>query len=390
MAAKLPDIYGRKKILLIALVLLIIFSTAAPLAQNKETFFIVRSLVGLSMGLTGPVALTLTAEMVKSSHREIGPLCLAFSHFLGPFIVAIFAYLLLNLVGWRWFIVTQTVVPLIICLILAICFLPESPRYLMVSGQKEKALETLEHMAKKNGVCLPPRLNIVVQSPQNLGSISDILKSDFRKETILLSIMYFTNFAIYSGVVVFLPLALYSGFCGGSYSRPMDNCGTSTIQENDLLQLCIVTSANSFATGLAYIAILKLGRSVTLKVGTTIRLILLLFFFKCFSKIGVLLLFILISFIQVPLGMTIAVIVPELYPTIFRNTATAFIVSWGRLGCLVGAGSVYALYNINSLLVVGLFSFCALLAVIAASIWNKETKNNVIRDARDNLDTEFK
>ena len=159
-AAKLPDIYGRKKILLIALVLMIIFSTAAPLAQNKETFFIVRSLVGLSMGLTGPVALTLTAEMVKSSHREIGPLCLSFSHFLGPFIVAIFAYLLLNLVGWRWFIVTQTVVPLIICLILAICFLPESPRYFMVSGQKEEALETLQHMAKKNGVCLPPLLII--------------------------------------------------------------------------------------------------------------------------------------------------------------------------------------------------------------------------------------
>ena len=364
---------------------MIIFSILAPLAQNKVTFFVVRSLLGLSMGVTGPISLTQSAEMVMSSHREIGPLCISVSFCLGPFVVALFAYFLLNMVGWRWFIVTQTVVPLIVCLILVICFLPESPRYLVVSGREEEALETLQRVAKKNGKSLPQRLNIVVPEHQNLGSISDILRSDFRKETVLLSIMYFGDLVINYGAIVFLPLALYSGFCGGEVTGPpLDEC--ETIQPDELLQLSIVTSASIPAIGLAYFALVILGRSVILKICNTIRLVLILLLFKCFSQLTTFVLFFLIFLFQVSAGVIKTIIIPELYPTIFRNTATAFIVSWGKLGSVVGAGSVYVLYDINPLLVVGLFSLCAVLVAVASWIWNKETKDVVIRDVRDNID----
>ena len=366
----------------------IIFSIAAPITQNKVTFFIVRSLAGLSMGIIGPTLLTITAEIVKSSHREIGPLCISFSVHLPDLFVAMFAYFLLDLIGWRWFIVTQSVVPLIICLTLVIGAIQESPRYLMVSGHDNKAVEILQQMAKKNGKSLPQHLNIDVPSKQNRGSISDILKSDFRKESILLSIMYFGDNLLTMGLAVFLPLALYSGFCGGQEpSPPLEECA-SPIQQKDLLQLCIATSVPLFGTLLGYSAAKKLGRSVSLKIFATTRFIIVLFFFKCFSQIGTLVLFCVLQLLQLSFALTSSIIMSELYPTIFRSTAIASISSFGKLGGVVGSAAVYGLYYINPLLVVAIFALCALLVTVAAWIWDKETKNIVINDVRDNLDND--
>mgnify|MGYP003855361187 CR=1 FL=1 len=60
-----------------------------------------------------------------------------------------------------------------------------------------------------------------------------------------------------------------------------------------------------------------------------------------------------------------------------------FINSWGKLGGVMGAGAVYALYYYSPMLVVVMFSGAALMVAVASWIWSKETKLTVIRDVRE-------
>ena len=76
------------------------------------------------------------------------------------------------------------------------------------------------------------------------------------------------------------------------------------------------------------------------------------------------------------------IVVPELYPTVFRNTAMSFINSWGRLGGAIGTGIMYVLYYYSPLLLVATFSASALLLTICSWIWNKETQKSEILDVR--------
>ena len=380
--AKLPDIYGRKKMLSISLAFLFIATASSALAQNKVQFFLVRCVVGLSMGITFPTCVAFSTEITKSSHRELGPMSIVLFSSLGSFLTAVLAFLLLNSIGWRWFILVM-VSPVALCFIVLMCFFPESPRYLAVSGKKTEALRALHQMAKMNNTTLPEQINITVpvHSDPDLGSISDILKSDFRKETILLSVMYFGNLLIIFGTQVFFPLALYSGFCGGQGDPPVHKC--VKIQQDSLLQLSIITFAAALSGVLGYAAAMTLGRSISFKVFSTCSFVVTFFLFKCFSKLATVGLFFLIKLLQISHYTVSLIVVPELYPTTFRNTALGFINSWGKLGGVVGAGAVYALYYYRPIFIVVMFSGSAFLVMVSSWVWSKETKKVIMTDVRE-------
>ena len=379
---KLPDIYGRKKMLSISLAFLFIATASSALAQNKVQFFLVRCVVGLSMGITFPTCVAFSTEITKSSHREVGPMSIVLFSSLGSFLTAVLAFLLLNSIGWRWFILVM-VSPVALCFIVLMCFFPESPRYLAVSGKKTEALRALHQMAKMNNTTLPEQINITVpvHSDPDLGSISDILKSDFRKETILLSVIYFGNLLIIFGTQVFFPLALYSGFCGGQGDPPVHKC--VKIQQDSLLQLSIITFAAALSGALGYAAAMTLGRNISFKVFSTCSFVVTFFLFKCFSKLATVGLFFLIKLLQISHYTVSLIVVPELYPTTFRNTALGFINSWGKLGGVVGAGAVYALYYYRPIFIVVMFSGSAFLVLVSSWVWSKETKKVIMTDVRE-------
>ncbi|KAL5258664.1 hypothetical protein ACHWQZ_G009209 [Mnemiopsis leidyi] len=378
--AKLPDIYGRKKMLLISLAFLFIATSSSALAQNKLQFFLVRCIVGLCMGIIFPTCIAFSTEITKSSHREVGPMSIVFFATMGSFLTAVLAYLLLNFIGWRWFILVM-VSPVLVCFLVLMCYLPESPRYLVVSGRNKEALEAFHQMAQLNNTSLPEQINIVVHSVQDLGSIADIMKPDFRRETILLSIMYFGNLLIIFGTLVFVPLALYSGFCGGQGDPPLHKC--VKIQQDSLLLLSIITFAAALSGFLGYAAAMTLGRNVSFKIFSTCSFVVTLFLFKCFSKLVTVGLFFSIKLLQNAHNTVSLIVVPELYPTAFRNTALGFINSWGKLGGVVGAGAVYALYYYRPILVVIMFSGSALLVMVSSWLWNLETQKVIMRDVRE-------
>eukprot|EP00116_Pleurobrachia_bachei_P002396 sb/3462658/ len=326
---KLPDIYGRRFILLIFLVSLFITTCASALAQTKLQFLITRCLVGVCMGVTFPTAITFSTEIVRSKNREIGPSCITAVCNLSVFGCAVLAWLLLNKIGWRWFIVLNAI-PLI--------------------GTRNKN--------KKEGLS---------------GSMNQTSGQDAASAL--------TWMAARNGVTLARRLwnhSLYSGFCGGDQEAPVHKC--EEVDQGSLLRLALITSGAVFSTFAAYIAAVTLGRKVSLRIFSTGGFISTIFLYRCFSKIFTVVVFFVIKFLQTSHNVISLIIVPEYYPTAFRNAAIGFINSWGKLGGVIGAGLVYVLFYISPYLVVGMFSSAALLVMACSWIWDKETKDTKMSD----------
>ena len=85
-------------------------------------------------------------EYAESKFRAVGIYVLILACFVGCAAVNVLAFFLLNAIGWRWFIVVVSL-PIIPALILT-AILPESPRYLCVSGKDEQLKKALVFMAR--------------------------------------------------------------------------------------------------------------------------------------------------------------------------------------------------------------------------------------------------
>ena len=81
-----------------------------------------------------------TVEIVQSTHREVGPLV----QYLCVPLCCVGILVFKSMMGWMWFFFSGCA--LLICL----CLLQESPRYLAASVRKKAAMEALQPMVKVN------------------------------------------------------------------------------------------------------------------------------------------------------------------------------------------------------------------------------------------------
>ena len=329
------------------------------------------------MGITFPTAIIYSTEVVKSTHREKGPLLINLACAAAEVVCAALAYFTLTTIGWRWYVVICSA-PLVLCFFLLAVVLPESPRYLIVSGKENQALAAVKWMGEMNGVEIAENTRLVVHQDQDLGSFSQLFKPEYIKETVLLSLIFFGMLLILFGSILFVPLALYSEFCGASGNPPEHRC--FVVKQDALLQLLVVTTGSIFGQIAGYFAAKKFGRSISIKIMSILNFLTLLLLFKCFSIYGTVITFLFVKFFSLGTNMISLIIVPELYPTSFRNTAMAFINSCGKFGGAIGAGLVYFLFYISPYAVVGMFTTTALMVATCCLIYDKETKDVVMQD----------
>ena len=375
---KLSDKYGRRSTLTVTLTVLHVVSLGSAFVTNKWQFLAARSIMGICIGASFPTTVVFSAEVVKSQYREIGPTIMVFVCKAAMMIVAILAYVFLNWVGWRWFIViaTLTNIPALILLRLV----PKSPRYLCARGAQEEANAAVKKMAEwnKKSHTLPDDLVIVVHQDQPLGQIKDILAPKYLKETVLLSLMYFGNFFIMFGFTVFVPLAIYSGFCGASAKGATRDC--KKFNQEGLVKIIIITSGATAAILVGLFFALKTGRNFSMKLFNTLVFVSTIFIIPCISGSVTTVVLFLINCFASAVNLIKWIVIPELYPTVIRSTASGFINMWGASGGVLATVLVYTLFFVSEYLLVACFVLSALLCMVAAWLWTKETKDMDLQD----------
>ena len=121
---------------------------------------------------------------------------------LGAVAAAGLAWLIVPRLGWRWLLAVSALPGIIIVFIRR--DIPESPRYLLVSGQPEQARQVLAKVAAANGRVLPNRPLQPVQSTVQARA-TDLLQPNLRLTTLLLWLIWFALSLGYDGTFTWLP-----------------------------------------------------------------------------------------------------------------------------------------------------------------------------------------
>lgn len=152
-AGRLADKFGRRNILLVSAVFFTISAWGSGIAHASGEFIFYRVLGGLAVGAASVLAPAYISEVAPAKYRgmlssiqQIAIISGLFFSFLSNYIIARTAGDTLNILAWgfeawRWMFWIELAPA--ITFFFALLFIPESPRFLVASGKKERAIKVL-------------------------------------------------------------------------------------------------------------------------------------------------------------------------------------------------------------------------------------------------------
>ena len=372
---KISDIIGRKVVLLWSINVLIIAAIASAFAPDKWGFLIARSVTGACIGINLNCILCYATEFSESKDRLIGLMVFNCISSLSPALVFFLSWLMLNFAGWRWLIMAIAF-PLVPSLAL-IMLLPGSPRYYLVSEKNEEAIQATRFMAKLNQKRLPSDFKLAFLSKESLGSYSVIFGKEHRRSLVTLSVQYFCNILIGFGFILYQPLMYASGCTSGTATQSTRSCSFSN---QELLKLTLSTTTLLIANISASLSAYVLGRLKALRISSLISIFVVAALFFCVNDTVIFLVASGINFLGGFINAYLWIIFPETFPTNIRTTAIGFINGCGKVGGVLGSGSVSVFYYMNSNIVPGLFVTATIVAFFMSLIYHRETRDVTMKD----------
>ncbi len=155
-AGRLADRYGRRNILLVAAVCFSVSALGAGISKVSLEFVLFRVLGGFAIGAASVLAPAYISEVAPAKYRgmlssiqQISILMGLLGAFLSNYLIAGHAGSALNefafgYEAWRWMFWVALVPS--VTFFFALLLIPESPRYLVASGKKERAIKVLRQL----------------------------------------------------------------------------------------------------------------------------------------------------------------------------------------------------------------------------------------------------
>ncbi|MFE4351680.1 MFS transporter [Peribacillus butanolivorans] len=315
----LTDRVGRESMYRLDLIAFLVLSILQIFATNVEQLFIIRVLLGIAIGADYPIATSLLTEFAPKKYRGKMIGFLTISWYLGATVAYFAGYFLLNLGpdAWKWML-GSSAIPTIIVILMRLNT-PESPRWLLSKGQKEKALRIMKNIYGESTT-----LEDIPSGPVQKPSLMKLFSSAYRKRTIF--VMLFWNFQLIPmfAIYTFAPTLLE----------------TFNLNKGDLSHIGSALISFMFLIGctVSMFFIDRIGRR-SLCIGgfffTTIALLGLGLAPEASSWIIVGLFFMYAFFAGAPAILEWAY-PNELFPTEIRGTAVGFATTVTRIGASVG------------------------------------------------------
>tara|TARA_R110002049_G_scaffold97783_1_gene238166 strand:- start:8144 stop:9487 length:1344 start_codon:yes stop_codon:yes gene_type:complete len=322
-AGYIADKIGRKKALIITAILFAISAVGCLVSPDFTFLVIARIIGGVGVGAASMLSPLYISEMAPADKRGALVSLYQLGIVLGIIIVYVCNYLVAQAgdelwgieYGWRYMLGSETI-PAFIFMI-ALFFVPESPRWLAKMGKDSASLEILEQINTKEKA-LEIHNEIKEALGQEKGKIGELFKKGYRT-------------AIIVGVV----LALFSQITGINaimYYAPEILKSAGFGVNSALMQTILIGAINAIFTFVAIKYIDKAGRKKLLLLGVSGMLICLfaigmLYQFNALS--GPWLLIFILGFVACfasSLGPIPWVIISEIFPTKTRGIAMSLCV----------------------------------------------------------------
>ena len=202
--ASMGDRWGRRKVLIISMVIVGISSIFTGYANGMTGLVISRFATGLGLGASIPNATALTSDYVPSKRRAALVTLMFSGVAIGAFTSGYIAAPIVEHFGWRGLFTIGGVVPLFMGLVLAVA-MPESLRLLLANAPNDPRIPKI--LAR-----LAPDVDAgtvyAKKSEVRRGSVLELLGRSYLKGTLLLWFVFFLNMFILYLLVNWLPVLL--------------------------------------------------------------------------------------------------------------------------------------------------------------------------------------
>ncbi|GGH59505.1 sugar porter (SP) family MFS transporter [Filimonas zeae] len=252
-AGRLADQYGRRPALMLAAAIFLLSSLVMAFAGGKLFFVCCRLVAGIGVGMASTLSPLYIAEIAPAESRGRMVAINQLTIVLGILVTNIVNYLLRNSGddAWRW-MVGLGAVPSAFFLA-GVYWLPESPRWLLKAGEKEKALKVLVRLGGSDYA------NEVVakSNARKTQEVKSSYKAVFSK-------------AVLPALLVGMTLAVFQQLCGINVvfnfaTTIFESVGFS--QDDQLKQTIFIGVVNLVFTVLAMWQVDKAGRKPLMLLG---------------------------------------------------------------------------------------------------------------------------
>src|SRR6202790_773686 len=181
---RLADLFGRRKLLLTTAIIFAAGAILCAAAESPEMLVIGRIIVGLGIGLSSSAVPVYISEVAPAEARgwQVSLFQLAIT--VGILLAYLVDYAFAQVQGWRWML-GLAVIPAAI-FGTGMIFLPESPRWLVRNGHREKARATLSRIRGTSDVDaeLAEIERGLEQAPES-GRLSDMFAPSLRRSLVI-------------------------------------------------------------------------------------------------------------------------------------------------------------------------------------------------------------
>ena len=316
-AGRLSDRFGRKKILILTAILFGISAIGSALPENLTQFVIARWIGGIGVGAASMLSPLYITELAPAAIRGRLVSMYQLAIVLGILIIFFVNYLVQGLgdeqwnvaYGWRYMLGSETIPALLF--LLAIFFIPESPRWLMSKGKEVEARQVLSM------INTPGKTEVIIEEikstlQEQKGTLKELFQGRFKK-----AILVGIGLAVFSQV---------QGINAIMYYAPEIFKQVGNGSDAAFLQTVIVGIINVLFTWVAIKWVDSQGRKQLLLVGGAVMGISLLIVGGCFyfGWGGTILLIFTLSYVAgfaASYGPVTWVVISEIFPIKMRGVA---------------------------------------------------------------------
>lgn len=204
----MADKIGRKKVLLISVLVFGLASLASAFSPTLQILILARFITGLGLGGAMPNAITLTSEYCPSAKRS-GLVTLMFCGFtVGAAFGGLMSAQLVGLIGWQGVLAVGGALPLVLVPLMLV-LLPESIRFLLLSRAKNdyQRVVAIASRITANGAPVP---NLRADEVASRSSVKALFAPGVFLGTMLLWITFFMSLLVVYLLTNWMPVLLAS------------------------------------------------------------------------------------------------------------------------------------------------------------------------------------
>ena len=311
------DLFGRRKMFIIDIASIGIFSIISVFASSPLALLLARFFIGVFVGADYPIATSLIAEFTPKKHRAVSMGMVAAAWYLGATAAAFVGYLLYPLVsGWQWML-GSAVIPCIILLI-GRHDIPESPLWLANKGRHQDAQKVMLRVYGQN-VMLPQ-----TQQPTKKTKLTKIFKKGYLKRIVFIAIFILCQVVPMYAIYTFGPEIMTAfGLAQGRQSIIGETAVSLFFLIGTIPAMFWLNSLGRRPLVIGSFALMALG-------------LIILGFFPSAPVLIVIIAFGLYAFFSGGPGILQWLYPNELFPTEVRASAVGIAIAFTRIGIVAG------------------------------------------------------